>query len=180
MTASLLVLTVSLAALHLSVTSGPSRPVWRGAVAIAGLTVLPLAFGPIVPIAHFVFESTVGSMFSVAQAIVAVLIAAFVWRIVARWRSGGDADYLVFFIGIAVGQTIWLGSSIRVSDHEQGVRTPSVWDAPVYVVDWLAAVGMCVLLSLAAWRAAKAGFVYRLLTGIYFLIVAVLAVATVG
>jgi hypothetical protein len=180
MTASLLILTVSLAALHLSMTSEPTRPVWRCAMTIAGLAVLPLAFGPIVPIAHFTFESTGGSMLSAAQSIVAVLVAALIWRIGARWRNGGDAEFLILFIGIAVGQAIWLGSSICVSDYEQGVTTPSVWGAPVYVVDWLAAIGMCVLLALATWRAAKSSVAYRLLTGIYFLLLAVLAVATVS
>lgn len=146
-------------------------------MAIAGLAVLPLAFGPMVPITHFIFESTGRSMLLAAQAIVAVLIAAFIWKIVDRWRKG---DRSIYLIGIAVGQIIWLGSSIYVSDYEQGVTTPTLWDAPIYVVDWLAAVGMCVFIALATWCVAKADFVYRLFIGFYLLFVTVLAIGTVG
>jgi len=180
MTASLIILTVSLLALQILIASEPSLRVWRSLMAIAALAVLPLAFGPIVPLSHFVFESTGRSMLSIGQSIVALLIAALIWRIVAHWRSGAETGLLLLLGGVVVGQTIWLGSSIRVSDYENGVATPSVWDAPIYVLDWLAALGICVLLALAAWRTVNSGFVYRLLIGIYLLVLAVLAVGTVA
>ncbi|MEO3388922.1 hypothetical protein [Mesorhizobium sp. CAU 1741] len=176
----MLFLTVNIAALHLSIASDPSRLVWRCAMAIASLAVLPFAFGPIIPIAHFIFESTSRPMLWVTQSIVALMNAALTWRIVARLRSGFDARLYRLFAGVLVGQIIWLGSSIRVSDNEQGVTTPDVWDSPVYILDWLAAIGMCILLSIAAWQAAQSGTFLRLLIGGYLLVVVFLAVGTVG
>ena len=179
MTAASFLLTVGLAALYLALAAEPMRPGRRIALAVACLAALPLAFGPFVPISHFIFEATGRSMLWAAQGVATLLLASLVWRLAARWQSGVDADLRLQFAGVLASQTIWLGSAIWLSDYEGG-RTPGFWDSPIYALDWLSAVGMCILLAVAAWHAAGSSIALRSLIGVYLLLLAAVVFATPG
>lgn len=178
MTAAIFLTSVGLLALYF-VTAGASAPMRRRiAVGLACLAALPLAFGPMVPISHFIFEATGRSMLWGVQAVAALLLGAIVWQLVGRWRSVERQRSDVPVAGVLVCHAIWIVSSVLLSDHESG-PTPDVWDAPIYVVDWLAAVAACVFLAFAAWRIPRSGAIFRSIIGAYLILIGLMIYATV-
>ncbi len=179
MTAALFLQILGLAALHLALSARPNHLGRRIALVVAGVATLPFAFGPFIPIAHFIFEATNRSVLWAMQGVGSLLLVALAMRLIARWRDGAETALRLPFAGILVGQTIWLVAAIVLSDHEPGQATQDVWDAPVYMFEWLAGISLCVFLALAAWRTAVSGVAFRLLIGGYLLILGLLAIGTV-
>jgi len=180
MTAAMFLLTVHLLALHVALGAETMQSRRRIAVALACLAALPLTFGPIVPISHFIFEATGRSMLLVLQSIVILLVVAIAWRLARRWKVDANAGFRMPFVGALISSVIWLGSSIWLSDYEQGIPTPGVWDRPIYMLDWLSAVVACLLLAIAAWRIPGSGLVLRTLIAGYLVLVAILVFGTLG
>jgi hypothetical protein len=179
MTAALFLLIVGLLALHAALGAEAMLSRRRIAIAVACVVALPLTFGPIVPISHFIFEATSRPMLVVLQGVVALLLVAIAWRLAKRWKVDADAGFRVPCAGALISYIIWLGSSLWQSDYEQG-PTPGVWDAPIYILDWLAAVAACLLLAIAAWRIPGSGLVFRTLIASYLVLVAILVYGTLG
>jgi hypothetical protein len=180
MTAALFLLIAGILSLHVALSAEAASSSRRLAIAVACIAALPPAFGPLVPISHFIFEATGRRVLVTAQAGAALLLLALAWRLVARWRAGVRSEIDGPFAGALIGHAIWLGSAVWLSDYEGGVKTPGVWDKPVYTVDWLSSLLMCGFLAIAAWRVSGVGVVSRILTAGYVAVVVMLASETLG
>ncbi len=175
-TAAILLMITCLLALQIAVGAGKSQSRRLAAIAVAGFSTLPLTFGPIVPISHFVFEASGQVQLLAAQCMVATLLVALVWRLSSQWKANTNRHIRVPLAGVGVSQAIWLGSAAWLSDYERGA-TPKLWDAQIYIVDWLAAIVACLLLAIAAWRDAGSGkFGQALIIG--YILLVMLAIYT--
>lgn len=180
MTASLFLLIACLLPLHVAL-GAEKKPIRRRvAVALACLALLPLTFGPFVPISHFIFESTSRTTLVVMQVGVVILLFTLAWRVTVRWKDKKDAAVTRSFTGGLFFLGIWMVSAILMSNYEQGVRTPDVWDAPIYVLDWLSAIFACGFLAIAAWHIAGSTVFSRLPVAGYVGTVATLIYGTFG
>lgn len=180
MTFALFLLIAGILALHLAIATNASLLRRRVAIAIACLAALPLTFGPVVPIAHFIFEATSRPLLWGVYTFAALILGALASRLATQWKNGTHSHLQVPFAGVVLSQTILLGSAIWLSDYEQGQPTPELRDAPIYVGNWLAATAACVLLAFAAWRIPGSSLVFKLLVGGYLVLVATLTYATLS
>ena len=181
MTAAVFLLTVGLLALHIALGGEAMLSRRRIGISVASLAVLPLTFGPFVPISHFVFEASSKAMLVAMQALTALLLVSLAWRLATRWQVGASSDFNVLYAGILVSHTIWLGTSIWQSDYERGLGpTPEVWDAPIYILDWIAALSACSLFTVVAWRIPQSGLIFRFLVTVYLALLVILAYATLS
>lgn len=118
------------------------------ALAFAGI--LPLGFGPIIPISHFVFAATSDNItwYVVLGAAVWAASGFYLWRCVRR-RHGKTAT-LAALGAFWVTMAFWYWLGVRLSQYEPGVRTPAVTDSPIYLAHWasvhLVLVGLLTLL----------------------------------
>jgi len=166
--------------LHIALSAENESVRQRFSFTAACLAVLPLTFGPIVPISHFIFEGTSRSALMVMQGTIVLLVLTLAWRLAARWEVETKPPITKPFAGALLCLSVWLASSMMLSDYEQGVRTPNVWDEPLYVLDWLSAIFAGGILAATAWHIARPTFLSRLPVAAYVVSVTSLAFATLG
>ena len=179
MTAAVFLVTVGLLALHIALGAEAMLLRLRIGIAVASLSALPLAFGPFVPISHFIFEASSRAMLMAMQALAVLLLVSLIWRLATRWLIGTSSDFKVLYAGNLISHTIWLGTSIWLSDYERET-TPEVWDAPIYILDWLAALAACSFLAIAAWRIPESGLIFRFLVTSYLVLLVTMAYVTLS
>lgn len=142
----------------------PARLSWVP-LAFAILVVLPLGFGPIVPITHFVFEFSSNNItwYVILGAALWAVAGFFFWRCVQQRRLPTGSLTVLGVIWTIMA--FWYVLGVRLSQKEPGVRTPQVTDSPIYIAHWasahLALLALFFLLarSLAAGRWSWFGIV---------------------
>ncbi|MCI0498053.1 MAG: hypothetical protein L0Y36_00025 [Planctomycetales bacterium] len=137
---------------------------------------LPMSFGPIVPISHYVFEATSDNITWYAVTGVALwgLTGFFLWRYAKR--RPGLANLLA--LGLLWGiMGFWYGLGVTLSRHEGGRKTPDVTDAGLYLAHWASVhlTLLCVFLLLALSRAYRGRWLRFIVTGLLFVPYFVLA-----
>lgn len=100
------------------------------------LLLLPLSFGPIVPISHFVFEAASENVlwFDLVYGSLWFLTGYFLWQYGTRCvHLGPLIPYAIMWSILG----FWGLLGATLSEHEPAGRTPTLMDAPIYVAHWM-------------------------------------------
>lgn len=126
------------------------------------LLLFPLGFGPVVPISHYVFESTSD------RTAWFFIVCTLLWSGTAwSWlRRNAPLGTKLAVSALLATVAFWGVLGVLVSHHEHGA-TPNVTDSPVYVAHWLSILfAAALLVGLNAARTRTVG--WRVLTTVFF------------